>query len=142
LWVVARTAALLAKIAEPNDTRWPAATTFLRALTNGGARAMGLSDRTGMLAPGREADIVLLDLASLPFLPLRDLRRQLLYGEVGDSVRMTIVGGRVVVDNGRILTVDETAVRARSPPRGHATSRPTRAPRPRRRACCRSIAAS
>jgi len=111
LRVVARTAALLAKIAEPNDTRWPPAAAFLRALTNGGARAMGLGDRTGTLAPGREADIVLLDLANLPYLPLRDLRRQLLYGEVGESVRMAIVGGRVVVENGRILTVDERAVR-------------------------------
>jgi 5-methylthioadenosine/S-adenosylhomocysteine deaminase len=111
LRVVARTAALLAKIAEPNDTRWPPATAFLRALTNGGARAMGLADRTGTLAPGREADILLLDLANLPYLPLRDLRRQLLFGEVGDSVRMTIVAGRVVAENGRILTVDEASIR-------------------------------
>jgi 5-methylthioadenosine/S-adenosylhomocysteine deaminase len=112
LWIVARTAALLAKIAEPDERRWPPATAFLRALTNGGARAMGLSERTGQLAPGREADIVLLDLDTLPYLPLRDLRRQLLYGETGSSVRRTIIAGRVVVEDGKILTVDEPAVRA------------------------------
>jgi 5-methylthioadenosine/S-adenosylhomocysteine deaminase len=117
LWVVARTAALLAKIADPDEWNWPPATAYLRALTNGGARAMGLAERTGMLAPGREADILLVDLASLPYQPLRDLRRQLLYGEVGGSVRMTIVAGRVVVEDGRILTLDEAALREEL--RGH-----------------------
>ncbi len=111
LWVVARTAALLAKIADPDDRRWPPASAFLSALTSGGARAMGLAERTGMLAPGREADIILIDLARLPYLPLRDLRRQLLYGEVGGSLRMTIVGGRVVARDGRVLTIDEPALR-------------------------------
>ena len=111
-WLVARNAGLLCKIADPDDRNWPPAIAFLRALTNGGARAMGLADRTGALMPGREADIVLLDLSRLPYQPLRNLRRQLLYGETGASVHMTIVGGRIVMEDGRILTVDESALRA------------------------------
>jgi 5-methylthioadenosine/S-adenosylhomocysteine deaminase len=111
LWVAARTAALLCKVADPDDTRWPPATAFLRALTNGGARAMGLAGKTGALAPGHEADLVLVDLRGLAYVPLRELRRQLLYGEVGANVRTTIVAGRVVVEDGRVATIDETALR-------------------------------
>ncbi len=55
---------------------------------------------------------ILVDLDRLPFTPLNDIRRQLVFCENGSSVVMTMVAGRVVVMDGRVLTVDEAAVRA------------------------------
>ena len=50
------------------------------------------------------------DLASPVFLPLTDLANHLVYGEDGRSVRRVIVDGRVVVPDGRVLTIDEDAL--------------------------------
>ena len=65
-----------------------------------------------MLAPGYQADLILIDLGTTAFTPLNDLRRQLIYSEDGRSVAMTMVAGTIVVENGKILTVDEEALRA------------------------------
>jgi len=46
----------------------------------------------------------------LPFTPLNDLRRQLVYCESGGSVRVTMVDGVVVFQDGRITTVDENGL--------------------------------
>jgi 5-methylthioadenosine/S-adenosylhomocysteine deaminase len=56
--------------------------------------------------------MVMLDLDTLSFTPLNDLRRQLVYCENGSSVKMTMVAGRVVFENGRVCGIDEAAVRA------------------------------
>jgi cytosine/adenosine deaminase-related metal-dependent hydrolase len=112
LWGVAKMAGLVHKIAEPDYRRWPQADEILRCLTRGGARGMRLQGETGCLAPGYRADIILLDLDTLAFTPLNDLRRQLVFCETGSSVVMTMVGGDIVVDRGRVLTVDESALKA------------------------------
>jgi 5-methylthioadenosine/S-adenosylhomocysteine deaminase len=112
MWLVAKTAALLQTLASAEYRDWPAAPEMLAALTRGGARAMRLAGRSGQLAPGFAADIVLLDLDTAAFTPLNDLRRQLVFCEDGSSVRYTLVDGRVVYDNGTLATVDAKAVRA------------------------------
>jgi 5-methylthioadenosine/S-adenosylhomocysteine deaminase len=112
LWFVAKTAALLHTLATPDYRQWPQPPEILKALTQGGARALRRSGRLGQLAVGFDADIALLDLDSVAFTPLNDLRRQLVHCEDGGSVRSTIVAGRVVYEHGRITTVDEPALRA------------------------------
>jgi 5-methylthioadenosine/S-adenosylhomocysteine deaminase len=112
LWFVAKTAALVHTLADPEYRSWPTAPEVLRAITRGGARAMRLSGRIGQLAPGYAADLALLDLDTLAFTPCNDLPRQLVYCEDGSSVRVTIVAGRVVFEDGRVTTVDERALRA------------------------------
>jgi formylmethanofuran dehydrogenase subunit A len=77
----------------------------------GGARALRWPD-IGHLSVGARADIALLDLDTLPFTPLNDLPRQLVYAEPASAVRFTIVDGRVVFEEGRITTLDEAALRA------------------------------
>ena len=54
----------------------------------------------------------MLDLDTLAFTPLNDLRRQLVYCENGSSVKLTMVAGRIVFENGRVTGIDEAAVRA------------------------------
>jgi 5-methylthioadenosine/S-adenosylhomocysteine deaminase len=112
LWFVAKTAALVHTLATPDWRQWPQPAAMLTALTHGGARAMRRADTLGQLAVGFDADLILLDLDTVAFTPLNDLRRQLIHCEDGGSVRTTIVAGRVVFDAGRITGVDEPALRA------------------------------
>lgn len=112
LWFVAKTAALLHTLATPEYRDWPQPQEMLAALTRGGARALRREGTLGQLAAGCAADLVLLDLDSVAYTPLNDLRRQLIHCEDGGSVHTTIVDGRVVYENGRIATVDERALRA------------------------------
>ena len=112
MWGVAKAAGLVHKIADPDYRRWPTAAEILWALIRGGARAMRLEGRVGVLAPGYEADLILVDLGALAFTPLNDLRRQLVFCENGSSVVLTMVAGRVVVERGRVLTVAEEAIKA------------------------------
>lgn len=112
LWQAGKLAAMLATLDSPDYHRWPDAREILAALTSGGARALRQADRLGRLAPGCAADVILLDLDTHAFTPLNDLRRQLVFCEDGSSVRYTVVAGRVVVDDGRVTTLDERALRA------------------------------
>jgi adenine deaminase len=79
--------------------------------TAGGARAMGLADEVGAVEAGRRADLLLLDLGSLGFVPLNDPARQVVYCENGSSVRTVLVNGRVVVDEGALTGLDLPALR-------------------------------
>lgn len=111
MWAVAKTTGLVHNIAGADYDAWPRAGEILDCLLQGGARAMGLQDELGVLAPGRLADLVMLDLDTLPFTPLNDLRRQLVYCENGNSVVLTMVAGRIVCEGGRLHTIDEAALR-------------------------------
>lgn len=112
MWAVGKTAGTIHTITDPDYSRWPKAKEVVRALTRGGAHAMRNEGKAGALIPGFEADIILLDLNSLAFTPLNDIYRQLVYCENGSSVCMTMVGGKVVMENGKVLTVDEEGIKA------------------------------
>lgn len=73
---------------------------------------MRLEGVTGVIAPGYEADLILLDLNTLAFTPLNDIYRHLVYCENGSSVVMTMVAGEIVVEDGHLLTVDEEALKS------------------------------
>lgn len=111
LWNAAKMAGLIHNITDPDSATWPTAREILTCLFKGGARAMRRSDRIGQLAPGYEADLILVDLDTLAFTPLNDLARQLVYCENGSSVRLTMVAGKVVCEHGRLLTIDEAAIK-------------------------------
>ncbi len=111
MWGVAKMAGLIHNIADPDYERWPRAGEVLDCLITGGARAMRQSQRIGVIAPGYQADLIMLDLDTLAFTPLNDLDRQLVYCENGSSVRLTMVAGRIVVRDGTLLTIDERALR-------------------------------
>src|SRR6185503_5383478 len=106
LWDSLKFAALLQSLDGPRPRETSASRATLRMATAGGARAMGLADELGAVEAGRRADLLLLDLDTLGFLPLNDPERQVVYCEHGGSVRTVIVNGRVVVDEGRLTTID------------------------------------
>jgi 5-methylthioadenosine/S-adenosylhomocysteine deaminase len=107
-----KVAGLIHAITEPEYRNWPKAQEVLWADIRGGARAMRNEGVSGVLAPGYEADLILVDLNTLNFMPLNDVYRQLVYCETGSSVRLTMVAGKVVMEDGVLLTVDEEAIKA------------------------------
>jgi guanine deaminase len=73
-----------------------------------------MADRIGRLAPGYKADITFLDLANIDFVPLNDVLLQIVNGESGAAVDSVMNGGRLVLEHGRLTTVDERRVRAQA----------------------------
>jgi 5-methylthioadenosine/S-adenosylhomocysteine deaminase len=112
MWAVAKAGGLVHKIAEPDYLRWPKAHEMLECATRNAAKAMRLEGVTGEIAVGMQADLILLDLDTLTFTPLNDLRRQLVFCENGSSVRAVMVAGTLVMEDGRLLMLDEPALRA------------------------------
>jgi cytosine/adenosine deaminase-related metal-dependent hydrolase len=107
MWSVIRATGLVHNIGGADSAQWPTAGEVLDCLWHGGAAAMQQADRIGAVAEGRLADLALLDLHSLAFTPLNDVPGQLVYCEKGSSVALVMVDGRIVVDAGRVTTVDE-----------------------------------
>lgn len=112
LWNVAKTVGLVHNLAHPDYRNWPTPMDVLSCVIHGGARAMGAAERSGAIAPGFDADLIVLDLDELSFTPLNDLPRQLVYCENGSAVRMTMVAGEIVFEDGRLIGIDEGAIRA------------------------------
>lgn len=112
IWTVAKTAGLIHNVAGRDPHDWPAAHEVLDALWLGGARAQRRQDSLGAVEVGMIADLALVELHSLPFTPLNDLREQLVYAEDGRDVVLTVVDGRVVAEHGHVTTVDEAALLA------------------------------
>ncbi|MEJ0037870.1 MAG: amidohydrolase family protein [Gammaproteobacteria bacterium] len=112
MWNVAKIAGLIHNLNGGAYEKWPTAAEILQCLVHGGARAMRLPKPIGQVAVGYQADLILVDLDTLPFTPLNDLTRQLVYCEQGTSVRMTMVAGRVVYEDGKVSDIDEAALRA------------------------------
>jgi len=111
LWNVAKLAGLVHKITEPDYRRWPTAQEILNCATLNGARAMRQERSTGSIEAGKQADLILIDLDTLAFSPLNDLRRQLVFCENGSSIRLVMVAGDIVVSDGKVLSIDEEALK-------------------------------
>jgi 5-methylthioadenosine/S-adenosylhomocysteine deaminase len=109
-----RLASFVSKVQGPEWQSWLTTREAALAATEGGARALGLGDRIGRIAPGYKADLVLLDLDHPNWLPLNDPVNQLVHSEDGTAVDSVMVGGRMVVENHRILTVDLDRLRDRA----------------------------
>ena len=85
---------------------------LVEMFTRCGARAFGLPDDLGVLAPGRLADLVVRRFDLADHQPNLDPLRQLALVERTKGVEHVVVNGRVVVQEGRLTQVDETAVYA------------------------------
>ncbi|MFB6643009.1 amidohydrolase [Streptomyces chartreusis] len=92
------------------DPRWLTARQALHHATLQSARAVGLGDRLGTLAPGRRADIVLVDLSGPHTQPVHDLAATLVHSARSSDVRTTVVDGRILMRDRELLTIDVPAV--------------------------------
>lgn len=108
-----RLAALLAKGASGIAHTLPARRA-LEAATMGAARALGLEQRIGSITPGKQADLVAVDLSALSLQPCYDPISHLVYATGREQVSDVWVDGRRRVANGTLLDIDEAALRARA----------------------------
>ncbi|MGW0575095.1 amidohydrolase [Streptomyces sp. NPDC002920] len=92
------------------DPRWLTSRQALHHATLQSARAVGLGDRLGTLAPGRRADLVLVDLTGPHTQPVHDLAATLVHSARAADVRTTIVDGRILMRDRELLTIDVPAV--------------------------------
>lgn len=92
--------------------QWPTTTDVWTAGLRGGAAALG--QPIGAIAPGMQADLVLLDTDRHVTVEKSSLVGSLLLAEHGESVDTVIVGGNVCVREGRSTTVDRRAANERS----------------------------
>lgn len=107
-----RTACLLAKGHAGDASALPAAKA-LEIATLGGARSLGMEDRLGSLVPGKEADVAAIDLSPPETRPVYHPVSQIVYAAAAQQVSDVWVAGRRLLEQRRLLTVDEAeAVRA------------------------------
>ncbi|MGF0172346.1 amidohydrolase [Streptomyces sp. Marseille-Q5077] len=92
------------------DPRWLTARQALHHATLQSARAVGLGEVVGSIAPGRRADIILVDLTGPHTQPVHDLAATLVHSARSSDVRTTIVNGRVLMRDRELLTIDVPAV--------------------------------
>lgn len=104
-----RVAALLHKLTTGDPQAMPAHQ-VLEMATRGGARALGLADRIGSLEVGKAADVITVSMSGARQTPMFDPISHLVYVSRGDDVRNTIVGGQILMREGRVLTMDPRKV--------------------------------
>lgn len=88
--------------------------------TLGGAELMQMSDDIGSLEVGKKADVVLHDTDRPEWRPLLNVMNQLVWSADGRGVHTVVVDGAKVVEDGRMLTIDEDALWANAQQSGEA----------------------
>lgn len=109
VWDAMALTALIQK-STTGDPRWLTSRQALHHATLQSARAVGLGDTIGSLAPGRRADIILVDLTGPHTQPVHDLAATIVHSARSSDVRTTIVDGRVLMRDRELLTIDVSAV--------------------------------
>ena len=104
-----RMASFLQKL-QTNDPRVVGAQTAIDLATIGGARAMGMDKQIGSLEPGKRADLIVVGMSAARQTPLYDPVSHLVYVTHGDDVRTTIVNGKLLMRDRKVLTLDENAI--------------------------------
>lgn len=107
-----RIASLLQKVSTSDPMALPSFQALQMATTSG-ARVLGLAD-VGMLKPGMKADLILVDLRRPHLCPRHDLVAHLVYAAQSADVDTVIINGEVVMENRKVLTIDEEEVMRRA----------------------------
>jgi cytosine/adenosine deaminase-related metal-dependent hydrolase len=102
-------AAILHKAVSLDPLIMPAETVLEMATING-ARALGLEREIGSLEVGKKADLVVLDFNHLHTTPSPNPVSTLVYAATGGDVDTVVVDGRMVVEHGKLLTMNEEEV--------------------------------
>ena len=106
-------AAKLAKITKLNPLALNAKAVVEMA-TIDGARALHLDKEIGSLEAGKKADLILISLDEPNAVPMYDIYAQLAYALKGSDVETVVIGGRIVMRDRKLLTVNEEAAMAKA----------------------------
>jgi 5-methylthioadenosine/S-adenosylhomocysteine deaminase len=77
-----------------------------------GAQALHMEKEIGSLEPGKRADLLIIDRDTLNQIPLYNIYSDLVYATKAADVQTVIINGRVVMRDRRLLTLDETTIKA------------------------------
>lgn len=110
LWEEMDTAAKLHKLHLGDPKVLTAEQAFTMA-TIGGARALHLGDLIGSLEAGKRADIAIVDFSGLHQTPFFNVYSHLVYATKASDVSSVIINGRIVMQNRRLLTLNENAIK-------------------------------
>jgi 5-methylthioadenosine/S-adenosylhomocysteine deaminase len=102
-------AARLQKVSK-GDPKALSARDVLEMATIGGARVLGMEAKIGTLERGKRADLVLVNVQQPKVQPVYSVESAIVYAASGSAVTTTIVDGKILMRNGKVLTVDEEAV--------------------------------
>ena len=105
MFEVLRSTAMSARAENP----LPASAALMMATTCG-ARAQGRADKIGMIEVGMDADLILVDFSAPHLIPCHNVLNSLVYSAKGGDVAMTMVGGKILYQNGQFPTIDLTSV--------------------------------
>jgi 5-methylthioadenosine/S-adenosylhomocysteine deaminase len=113
MWEEMDTAAKLHKLVTRNPTVLSAREALTLA-TIGGARALHMETEIGSLEAGKRADVIVVGMDAPHQTPRYNLDSHLVYATKASDVTDTIVNGRVLMRNRRLLTLDEPTIKARA----------------------------
>jgi 5-methylthioadenosine/S-adenosylhomocysteine deaminase len=99
-------AAKLAKITKMSPTALNAKAVVEMA-TIDGAKALHMDKKVGSLEPGKKADLILISLDEPNAVPMYDIYAQLAYALKASDVETVVIGGKVVMRDRKLLTVNE-----------------------------------
>ena len=101
------------KFARMDPKALPAAQVVEMATVTG-ARALHLERQIGSLEVGKKADLIVVDTSAAHATPMYDVYSAIVYSLKSSDVRTTIIGGKVVMEDRRMLTLDEPAILAKA----------------------------
>lgn len=105
-----RLASFVSRVRDRDFQDWIGTDEALTMATEGSAKALGFEGRIGRIAAGFKADIVFLDLNDISFVPLNNIVHQLVHCADSKAIDKVMIGGRMVVEGGRVTTVDYDAL--------------------------------
>lgn len=79
--------------------------TVLRMATVNGARCTGLND-CDVLAPGKTADMIVIDLHQPNMQPVNNLTKNIVYSGSKQNVKMTVINGKIVYEDNCFIGID------------------------------------
>lgn len=100
---------LLQKVNTLDPSLLPAKEVYEMATINGAA-AIGLEADIGTIEVGKKADLALLDIKTIRMTPFRNPMSHLVYSAQGGDVNTVICNGEVLMENKKLLTIDEAMV--------------------------------
>ena len=106
---VGRTAGMLQK-ATKLDAESVTAEEIMEMLTTNGAKVLGIEDEVGALEVGKKADVIVVDFKAPHLMPVGRWLPKLIYSARGSDVLHTIVEGQIVMEDRKVLTMDENKV--------------------------------
>jgi len=86
------------------------AKTMVEMATKAGSQILGLDNQIGTLEKGKKADLIVVDINQPHLVPLYNPYSHLVYAAEGADVKMTIINGKVVMKDRKLLTFDEEEV--------------------------------